>query len=64
MDSAATIDEAVTSLAAHLGEPDVFTNIRHNGKVILVDVNFIYRVQDLPSEWKGYKVTTGRRSCW
>lgn len=61
-----TIDEAVTKLAEHLGDPEVF-NIRHNGSVIIVDVNFIYRVKDvtdLGGTWEGFPVSTGRRSCW
>jgi hypothetical protein len=63
MGSTKTIDEAVASLQAHFDEPDVF-NVRHQGGVIIVDVNFIYRVDEVPSEWEGYQVTTGRRSCW
>lgn len=61
-----TIDEAVTKLAEHLGDPEVF-NIRHDGKVITVSVNFIYRVQEvkaLNGVWEGFPVTTGRISCW
>lgn len=57
------IDEAVVKLAEHLGDPDVFI-IRHDGKTITVDVNFIYRVTDVPHEWEGYPVSTGRKSCW
>lgn len=63
MGNTKTIEEAVTSLKTHLGDPEVFI-IRHDGKVITVDVNFIYRVSEVPSEWEGYPVTTGRRSCW
>jgi|GEM_PF-5103827 hypothetical protein len=61
------IEDAVMKLAAHLNEPDVFV-IRHDGKDIIVDVNFVYRVNDVPKEWEGYQVITGkgrgRISCW
>jgi hypothetical protein len=61
-----SIDEAVSKLAERLGDPEVFV-IRHDGKTIKVDVNFIYRVKevtDLGGTWEGYPLSTGRRSCW
>jgi len=61
-----TIVEAVASLEKQLGDPEVFI-IRHDGKTITVDVNFIYRVKevtDLGGVWEGYPISTGRRSCW
>ena len=63
---AMTIEEAVTELEKHLGDPEVF-QIRHDGTRIVVDVTFIYRVKevtDLGGVWQGYPVSTGRRSCW
>lgn len=53
-------------LAEHLGDPEVFI-ISHDGKVITVVVNFVYRykdVKDLNGMWEGYPVSTGRISCW
>ena len=45
-DRTMTIDEAVTKLEEHLGDcPEVFI-VRHDGKVITVDVNFVYRIKD------------------
>ncbi len=61
-----SIEEAVVKLEKHLGDPEIFI-IRHDGKTIRVDVNFIYRVkdvQDLNGVWEGFPVETGRRSCW
>lgn len=61
-----SIDEAVASLTKHLGDEDVFI-IKHDGKTITVDVNFIYRVkevQDLGGVWEGFPISTRRRSCW
>jgi hypothetical protein len=61
-----TIDEAVATLSKHLGEPDVFY-IRHNGTAIIVDVVFIYRMEDvdrLHGVWQGFPIQVGRRSCW
>jgi len=61
-----SIDEAVEKLQEHLGEPDVFF-VRHNGEKIIVNVNFIYRTEDvkkLGGTWEGYDVSVGRRSCW
>ena len=61
-----TIDEAVKKLEEHLGDPEVFS-VRHDGVKIIVDVNFIYRVEDvtqLGGTWEGYPISTGRRSCW
>jgi hypothetical protein len=61
-----TIDEAVTALTEHLGDPEVF-QVRHDGKVIIVDVGFIHRIKEvdaLKEYWHGYRVSTGRRSCW
>ncbi len=60
------IEKAVETLQQHLGEPDVFV-VRHNGKEIVVDVNFIYRIEDvqaLNGQWEGFRVCIGRRSCW
>jgi hypothetical protein len=70
------IDEAVVSLtkrlncAAGMEDEGVFC-VRHDGKDIIVDVNFIYRlkdVTDLGGSWEGYHVVTGqgrgRVSCW
>lgn len=61
-----TINEAAMKLAEHLGDPEVFI-ISHDGKVITVVVNFVYRykdVKDLNGMWEGYPVSTGRISCW
>jgi len=67
-----TLDEAVTKLQEHLDGANkedlgVF-NVRHDGKEIIVDVNFIYRVDDVPKEFEGFPVITGkgrgRVSCW
>ncbi len=61
-----TIDEAVISLQARPGEPDIF-QVRHNGTTIIVDVQLIYRVKevtDLGPNWEGFPLSTGRKSCW
>jgi len=66
-----TIEEAVQKLQERLGEPDVF-NVRHatlnGGETIVVDVNFIYRVDEVKAAADElalpFPVTTGRRSCW
>ena len=65
-----TIDEAVKQLQAKLdGTEDagVF-NVRHDGKDIIVDVNFVYRTNEVPKDFEGFKVVTGqgrgRISCW
>ena len=58
-----SIDEAVVSLEKKLGDSEVF-NVRHDGNTIIVNVNFIYRVNEVPDEWEGFRVVTGRRSCW
>jgi hypothetical protein len=61
-----SIDEAVEKLEKHLNDSEAFV-IKHNGKAITVNVNFIYRVKevtDLGGTWEGYPLSTGRRSCW
>lgn len=60
------IDEAVEKLKNYLGDSEIFI-VRHDGKSITVDVNFIYRVKEvteLGGSWEGYPLSTGRRSCW
>ena len=60
------IDEAVEKLETHLGDKEVF-HVRHDGKEIIVSVEFIYRlkeIQNLNGVWEGFPVTTGRVSCW
>jgi hypothetical protein len=65
-----TIDEAVKKLQENLdgSEDHGIFNVRHDGKEIVVDVNFVYRVNDVPKEFEGFKVVTGqgrgRVSCW
>ena len=63
-----SIDDAVTKLQEYLPhEPDVF-QVRHDGERIIVDVFFVYRVNDVPKEFEGFPVITGqglgRVSCW
>lgn len=58
-----TLDQAVASLSAKLGEPDVFS-VSHNGSEIVVRVNFVYRAKEVPDQWEGFRVTRGRVSCW
>lgn len=64
------IDEAVKKLQEQLDgtEDQGVFNVRHDGKDIVVDVNFIYRVNGVPKEFAGFKVVTGqgrgRVSCW
>ena len=71
-----TIDQAVESLKTKLNagpgqeDEEVFI-VRHDGTSLLVDVNFIYRVEDvkkLGDTWEGYPLVCGggksRISCW
>jgi hypothetical protein len=61
-----SINEAVESLRQKLGEPDVFI-VRHDGTTITVDVNFVYRVEEvkaLGDKWQDFPLQIGRRSCW
>lgn len=70
-----SIDEAVVSLAKHLKcdsgmEDEGVFIVRHDGKDIIVDVTFIYRLKEVTDFylWEGYPVVTGkgrgRVSCW
>lgn len=61
-----TIEEAVESLAKHLGDVPIFW-VRHVDGVIIVDVHYIHRVKevtDLGGIWEGYPVRVAHRSCW
>ncbi len=61
-----TIDEAVASLEKKLNDPEVFI-VSHDGKSIIVKVNFIYRyneVKALGDTWEGFPLQFGRISCW
>lgn len=56
-----TIDEAVASLKSHLADDEVF-HVRHDGKQILVDVLFIYRLKEVMDDgnfWNGFPLICG-----
>jgi hypothetical protein len=71
-----TIEEAVESLKAKLNtnqgqEDEGIFIVRHDGTSILVDVEYIYRVEDvkkLGDTWEGFPLICGggktRISCW
>lgn len=64
-----TIEEAAESLRNHLAKNpediDVFY-VYPDGDRLRVDVNWIYRVPEAQAitEWEGFSVYVGRRSCW
>lgn len=60
------LDQAVLKLQNHLNDSEAFS-IRHDGTKIIVDVFFIYRMNDikkLGNTWEGHPIVIGRRSCW
>lgn len=65
-----TILEAVQKLQTQLDgtEDHGIFNVRAEGDEIVVDVNYVYRVKDVPQEFEGFRVITGkgrgRISCW
>lgn len=64
-----TIEEAAESLVSHLTknpeDAGVFCVYPVDGK-LRVDVEWIYRVPEVEAitEWEGFPVYIGRRSCW
>jgi hypothetical protein len=50
------------------GEDEGVFIIKTEGDEIVVDVNFIYRLKEVPQEIEGFRVITGkgrgRVSCW
>lgn len=64
-----TIEEAAKSLHGHLAKDPADTDVfwvYPDGDRLRVDVNFIYRVPEATAitEWEGFPVYVGRRSCW
>ena len=62
-EAAESLREKLNEVDRKLGEPDVFT-VTPSGGTLVVDVAFIYRADEIPKEWEGYPVRTGKRSCW
>ncbi len=66
-----TIEQAAASLQKHLDGPNgedvgVFCVFPNQGGGLSVNVNFIYRVNEVEAikDWEGFSVCVARRSCW